>query len=279
MAEVVLERGSPHTSAVKQLQMLLSQRGYKLKIDGEFGRWTDASVRQFQAAEGLEVDGVVGEATWAALRTPLGSGEAGTAPVIGLPTGLAGRALDIARRNIGLRERDRAGNVAGTNGGAEIAHIVGGGGVFDGFPPSPYYIHWRVRDAATLRSMPPWCALFVNYCVRAAIAESRGLPIERIDWSELPWGNWLGGVAQLEDWAEANGKLVPIAQTSPGMLFTMAREGSSSDPGRATRAGHVGFIVTATTDTLHTIEGNVSNMVAARTRKMSTVAPFAIAWW
>lgn len=279
MAEVVLQRGSLNTSAVKELQALLSRRGYKLTLDGDFGRWTDASVRQFQAAEGLEVDGVVGEATWAALRAPVGAGEPGVTPTIGLPTGLAGRALDIARRNIGLRERDRAGNVSGTNGGAEIAHIVGGGDPYDGFPPSPYYTHWRVRDAATLRSMPPWCALFVNYCVRAAIAESRGIPIGRVDWSELPWGNWLGGVAQLEDWAEANGKLVPMNVAGPGMLFTMAREGSSSDPGRATRAGHIGFIVTIEGDTLHTIEGNVSNMVAARTRRVSTVNPFAIAWW
>ena len=36
-------------------------------IDGHFGTLTLAAVRQFQAAKGLEVDGIVGKRTWAAL--------------------------------------------------------------------------------------------------------------------------------------------------------------------------------------------------------------------
>src|SRR4029077_12616674 len=36
-------------------------------IDGDFGSLTDSLVKEFQRSQGLEIDGVVGEATWAAL--------------------------------------------------------------------------------------------------------------------------------------------------------------------------------------------------------------------
>ena len=53
---------------VRQLQELLNRRGYALTADGFFGRATDGSVRQFQAANGLSADGIVGQQTWAALE-------------------------------------------------------------------------------------------------------------------------------------------------------------------------------------------------------------------
>lgn len=57
---------------VVQVQCMLTQRGYSVGgagVDGEFGAETDAAVRQFQGAKGLEVDGQVGPNTWAALRS------------------------------------------------------------------------------------------------------------------------------------------------------------------------------------------------------------------
>ena len=57
--------------AVRSLQLLLI---HKFTItcgpcgaDADFGSGTDKAVRQFQTAKGLEVDGIVGAATWAAL--------------------------------------------------------------------------------------------------------------------------------------------------------------------------------------------------------------------
>jgi uncharacterized protein (TIGR02594 family) len=47
-------------------------------IDGDFGETTESLVKEFQRAEGLEIDGVVGEQTWAALLNE----EPGPEPVV-----------------------------------------------------------------------------------------------------------------------------------------------------------------------------------------------------
>ena len=55
---------------VKTLQNLLKARGYALPkygADGDFGAETEAAVTLYQTARGLEVDGIVGAKTWAAL--------------------------------------------------------------------------------------------------------------------------------------------------------------------------------------------------------------------
>ena len=53
---------------VKGLQTMLKEYGYySATIDGKFGDKTEASVKAFQKAEGLDVDGLVGEKTWARL--------------------------------------------------------------------------------------------------------------------------------------------------------------------------------------------------------------------
>ncbi|MGW2513370.1 peptidoglycan-binding protein, partial [Streptomyces scopuliridis] len=56
------------SDAVKTLQKLLNSLGYKLGVDGEFGLDTDAAVKEFQQAHGLDADGEVGPQTWKALK-------------------------------------------------------------------------------------------------------------------------------------------------------------------------------------------------------------------
>lgn len=59
-------------SAVRTLQRQLSSEGYDPGgIDGKFGTRTQAAVMAFQRAQGLKVDGAVGENTSAALRRAL----------------------------------------------------------------------------------------------------------------------------------------------------------------------------------------------------------------
>ena len=50
------------------MQALLNAKyGFSLEIDGNFGRATEAAVKEFQQKNGLTADGVVGPKTWAAL--------------------------------------------------------------------------------------------------------------------------------------------------------------------------------------------------------------------
>jgi murein L,D-transpeptidase YcbB/YkuD len=56
--------------SVKALQTLLIGYGYSCGIwgaDGDFGAGTEKAVKAYQKANNLEVDGVVGPATWAKL--------------------------------------------------------------------------------------------------------------------------------------------------------------------------------------------------------------------
>ena len=53
--------------AVDIVQNSLVNFGYVVDVDGYFGPGTELAVRGFQSERGLEVDGLVGAATWAAL--------------------------------------------------------------------------------------------------------------------------------------------------------------------------------------------------------------------
>lgn len=64
----VLKQGSKG-NAVADLQQLLQRKGfYTGKIDGDFGSGTLNAVLKFQKANGLIADGIVGSASWKALR-------------------------------------------------------------------------------------------------------------------------------------------------------------------------------------------------------------------
>lgn len=67
----MLQLGSKGSEVV-ELQQKLITRGYDVGpygADGDFGQGTLAAVKQFQANNGLTVDGIVGPATWSALNT------------------------------------------------------------------------------------------------------------------------------------------------------------------------------------------------------------------
>jgi peptidoglycan hydrolase-like protein with peptidoglycan-binding domain len=59
----ILEQGSDG-SAVRVLQQLLNFKGYTLEVDGHFGSLTERTVKEFQFAHDLTVDGIVDSKTW-----------------------------------------------------------------------------------------------------------------------------------------------------------------------------------------------------------------------
>ncbi|MDE6583601.1 MAG: peptidoglycan-binding protein, partial [Clostridia bacterium] len=61
-------RNGSKNNFVYLLQFILNnQYGYRLSVDGAFGRNTENAVRQFQENNGLSVDGIVGPNTWKTL--------------------------------------------------------------------------------------------------------------------------------------------------------------------------------------------------------------------
>jgi len=67
-----LKRGSKG-EYVRIAQTELFEKGYdlgKCGIDGDFGKATEKAVKAFQKDNGLTADGVIGDATWAALDAP-----------------------------------------------------------------------------------------------------------------------------------------------------------------------------------------------------------------
>jgi peptidoglycan hydrolase-like protein with peptidoglycan-binding domain len=64
---------------VYAVQHLLTARGRSTVADGDFGPATEASVRSFQSANGLGVDGIVGPQTWPKLIVAVQQGSNGEA--------------------------------------------------------------------------------------------------------------------------------------------------------------------------------------------------------
>ena len=52
---------------VRLIQQALVEAGYKIAVDGIFGRGTRDAVVAYQKSRGLAADGIVGQATWSAL--------------------------------------------------------------------------------------------------------------------------------------------------------------------------------------------------------------------
>jgi len=63
----LLQRGDWDTPEVFALQRLLRYHGFTVIVDGKFGGQTLTAVTDFQTAQGLPADGLVGQLTWSGL--------------------------------------------------------------------------------------------------------------------------------------------------------------------------------------------------------------------
>ena len=64
---------------VRSVQYLLNAHGSTIAVDGIFGPQTQGAVEQFQGANNLHVDGIVGNQTWPVLIIQVQSGNSGQA--------------------------------------------------------------------------------------------------------------------------------------------------------------------------------------------------------
>ena len=272
-----LNRGSKGILVV-ELQKKLNERGYgPLVEDGDYGKRTQQAVWLYQESNNLDVDdaGTVDSLTWDHLLTsvrfnpPTSLVELHRQELESKVQGsaLRNRVILTAIDDLGLREVPN-----GSNGGPEIAHIVDDGG--DGKPPSAYWVHWGNEHYKT---MPAWCAISVSYWIRETMAVD--------SWKDIPFGNWFGGCTQMMKWAMRKGCWVKADEVKgevlQGAAFIMPRAGSGSDLGgqKGFKPGHTGLVVKDNGDgTFVTIEGNTSNAVKSRTRKVSDMMGF-IYWW
>lgn len=66
---MILKRGSKGSKGSKGNKVKELQRLLHLQVDGIFGLLTEEAVKEFQKANGLIVDGIVGDKTWAKLQS------------------------------------------------------------------------------------------------------------------------------------------------------------------------------------------------------------------
>jgi hypothetical protein len=214
--------------AVRAVQMRLRALGISPGvIDGDFGDDTKAAVKLFQArsvdasGEPLEIDGIVGRATWAALfgvplppptRTPPATGS------------LLDEVLKIATAEIGVLEVP-----PGSNRGPRVDEYLSS------------------VDPGLLGQ--PWCMAFVHFCfARAAAARGVANPAPRTGGVKRSWrlvqdlpGATVVTAAQAAD---------DPALVVPGMVFYIDTGGTT---------GHTGFVADVIGGRLVTIEGNTND--------------------
>ncbi len=273
MSHPLLKQGAKGND-VLVLQQRLNGHGHTVAEDGDFGPNTASAVKQFQASRNLQVDGIVGFQTWAALEaesTPREEDIGDDSAVLSEKEKLVAKIPDAASAQrraclehaISFLGADEIPD--GSNWGPEIQPVVEG-----------YNEYWSVSTEQY--GHMAWCAMFCSTCIGVGVGA--GQLSKDMDWAQTPMKKFYGGASQYEDWGKEKGLWAEETEEAPwGSVFSMARGGSNSDPAQTAKAGHVGMVICDNGDgTITTIEGNVSNGCRSYTRKKADLHGF-IPWW
>jgi hypothetical protein len=232
-----IRAGSSHQEAVRAIQERLNALritviggGAPVVVDGIFGPSTENGVRLFQAqstdarGRALEVDGVVGPATWAALF--------GTGELIAdrSDSELIRRMIEIASSQVGVRE-----DPIGSNRGEQVDAYLRRCGLD---PEEASYA---------------WCVAFVYWCFDEAanqLGHDNDMPktagVHDL-WNRL---GEAGRTRLTPGQAQRNPELI-----KPGMMFFIDTGGGF---------GHAGIIKAVEGAVLRTIEGNTTDREGSR---------------
>jgi hypothetical protein len=137
--------------AVKELQSLLNQRGFALKVDGDFGTKTFNAVRAFQVqnldqhGQPLVVDGRVGALTWWSLTH--------AKPLLDIPA-----AIDFTKMPATAAGGSASGRAALR---AALKELTLGAGEVGGNNRGPWVKKYHNGLASPGDA---WCAAFVSWC-------------------------------------------------------------------------------------------------------------------
>ena len=211
--------------AVLDVQKRLTALGYAPgALDGRYGPATAAAVKAFQRDRRLEVDGIAGPLTLAALRqkpakAPAAAPEPATTPVRRTQSrsSIGERALAEAIRHIGVKEKPSGSN------------------------RNPFGEWFGVNGV-------PWCNVFVSYCfqVGAGYTICKGFKGA----GAYP-GKGSTYVPTTEAWLQAAGFWVGRTEPRPGDIAIFNWDGGVPD--------HIGIVEEYLGDgQFHAVEGNTS---------------------
>jgi GH24 family phage-related lysozyme (muramidase) len=224
--EPTLKKGDKG-SMVERLQRALAGAGQAVAADGDFGPGTARAVRAFQAAHGLEADGVVGPATWAAL----GGGGRGGAGGGGDKHRLSKKGAAFIARFEGFRDKlynDPVGHA--TIGCGHLVHH----GPINGSEPAEFRngitrdraLELLQQDASTAadeisRSVKvdlsqPQVDALISFTFNVGTGAFRDSTLLKL----LNGGDYASVPAQLNRWTKASG------QTLPGLVTRRKAEGA-----------------------------------------------------
>jgi uncharacterized protein (TIGR02594 family) len=146
---------------ILEIQTALKGKGFDPgDLDGQWGRHTIAAVKAFQAAKGLDVDGIAGPRTLALLN-----GVASAPAAAGTTASASGPLVwfEEALRLVGTKEMRGTGS-------------------------NPTIIHWAKDCNIDYKSDDiPWCGLFVAHCIAATLPDEPlpKLPLGARNWRKF----------------------------------------------------------------------------------------------
>lgn len=234
-------------SYVSKCQELLMRLGYSIGVSaptGYFGSNTLAAIKLFQSANKLEVDGIVGPKTWAALFSDSAvkyvasatteSSTASATTVAKADSGSkASTVVNIALGEIGYKEKATNASLdlttanAGSNNWTKYARDLYNAGYYNGN-----------------KNGYAWCDVFVDWCFYKAFGKTEGQLME------YQTGTLGAACPYSAGYYKAKGRYDTTPKYGDQVFFQ--QNGALV---------HTGLVVGVTSSTVTVVEGNKSNMV------------------